>query len=80
MKLLIILVKLLPLILDVVIAVEKRITQPGATKEEVAVQLVQTIAAATGHDIPDEMVQKVIVGVVDVFNTTGVFQHKSVPK
>jgi hypothetical protein len=46
----------------------------------VAVQLVQTIAAATGHEIPDETLRKVIVGIVDVFNATGLFQHKGVPK
>jgi hypothetical protein len=80
MKLLIVIAKLLPVILDVVLAVEARIKRPGATKETVAMRLIQTVADATGHEIPDETLRKVIVGIVDVFNATGVFQHKSVPK
>ena len=77
MNLLIVLVKLLPLILDVVIAVEKRIKQPGATKEAVAVQLIQTIADATGHTIPDDTLRQVITGVISTFNATGVFQKSA---
>ena len=78
MKLVLLFARYLPLIIQVVIAVEHTIQVPGETKEKVAVHMIQTCAGLCGRSIPDEPLRKVISGLVEILNATGVFEKTPV--
>jgi hypothetical protein len=79
MKLILLLGKYLPLIIQVVIAVEHTIQVPGETKAKIAAHMIQTSAALCGHTLPEEPLQKIISGLVEIFNATGVFEKTPAP-
>jgi hypothetical protein len=83
MKLLLLFIKFLPVVIDVVLAVEKIAAQAttaptGETKEQIAIGLVNAVADATGHTIPEDQLKRLIGGIVGVFNVTGVFKTSEV--
>ncbi len=79
MKLVLLLIRYLPVIIQVVVAVEHTLQEPGETKEKIAIHMIQTCAALCGHTIPEEPLQKVISGLVEIFNATGVFSKTPPP-
>ena len=71
-----ILLTTLPVVMGTVVAVEQTVRAPGSTKAQVALNTIQTVSQIAGEAVPEEHVQTVarlINGVVDVFNKTGVF-------
>jgi hypothetical protein len=69
-----------PVVLQTVTAVEASVQAPGATKKQVAMNII-TAAAQAAEKIPEPVVQQ-IAGLVDMvvasLNTAGVFT-KSIP-